>query len=65
LEEWNNLVKYWNHKVNERGDWIKGPFYPKRPDKILRRVIYGMLPKIREVEMLLKGKSFLRITRRI
>ena len=43
--KWNYLVKLWNHKVNERGDWIKGPFYPKRPDKILRRVIRGMLPK--------------------
>ncbi len=43
--KWNYLVKYWNHKVNERGDWIKGPFYPKRPDKIVRRAIKGMLPK--------------------
>jgi len=43
--KWNNLVKHWNHKVNERGDWIKGPFYPKRPDKILRRVIWSMLPR--------------------
>ncbi len=43
--EWNYLVKYWNHRVNERGDWLKGPFYPKRPDKILRRVIRGMLPR--------------------
>lgn len=43
--KWSYLVEYWNHKVNERGDWIKGPFYPKRPDKIVRRVIMGMLPK--------------------
>ncbi len=43
--DWYFLVKYWNHKVNERGDWLKGPFYPTRPDKILRRVIRGMLPK--------------------
>jgi len=57
---WNNLVKYWNHKVNERGDWIKGPFYPKRPDKILRKVIYGMLPKNnRGKDVLKKVKVFL------
>ncbi|MGC9079148.1 MAG: 50S ribosomal protein L13 [Nanopusillaceae archaeon] len=43
--KWNNLISHWNHKINERGDWIKGPFYPKRPDRILRRVIRGMLPK--------------------
>ncbi|BBL45392.1 50S ribosomal protein L13 [Nanobdella aerobiophila] len=43
--KWKNLVQYWNHKINERGDWIKGPFYPKRSDKILRRVIAGMLPR--------------------
>jgi large subunit ribosomal protein L13 len=35
----------WAHKVLERGDWYKGPFHPKRPDRILRRVIRGMLPK--------------------
>ncbi len=28
----------------ERGDTKKGPFYPKYPDRILRRVVRGMLP---------------------
>jgi len=28
----------------ERGDPNKGPFYPRQPDKLLRRVIRGMLP---------------------
>ena len=27
-----------------RGDPNKGPFYPKQPDKLLRRVVRGMLP---------------------
>ena len=29
----------------ERGDPIKGPFYPVRPDKVFRRVVRGMLPR--------------------
>jgi len=28
----------------ERGTPLKGPFYPKYPDRILRRAIRGMLP---------------------
>ncbi len=41
----NKVLEEWKHKILERGDWYKGPFYPKRPDRILRRVIRGMLPK--------------------
>ena len=29
----------------ERGDPIKGPFYPVRPDKVFKRVVRGMLPR--------------------
>ncbi len=29
----------------ERGDPIKGPFYPVRPDRVLRRAVRGMLPR--------------------
>ncbi len=28
----------------ERGDPYHGPFYPKRPDRILKRIVRGMLP---------------------
>jgi large subunit ribosomal protein L13 len=28
-----------------RGDPYHGPFYPKTPDRIVRRVVRGMLPK--------------------
>ncbi len=28
----------------KRGDPHKGPFYPKYPDKVFRRVVRGMLP---------------------
>lgn len=31
------------HK-RHRGDRYKGPFYPRYPDKLVRRVIRGMLP---------------------
>jgi len=41
-KEW--IKEFWHHKVHERGDWYKGPFYPRMPDRILRRVIRGMLP---------------------
>jgi large subunit ribosomal protein L13 len=27
-----------------RGDPYKGPFYPKRPDRILKRMVRGMVP---------------------
>jgi len=39
------VLSYWKHKILERGDWYKGPFYPKRPDRIVKRVVRGMLPK--------------------
>ncbi|MEM0480652.1 MAG: 50S ribosomal protein L13 [Candidatus Aenigmatarchaeota archaeon] len=31
-----------------RGDPYKGPFYPKRPDNIFRRMVRGMLPYKKE-----------------
>ncbi|MEM4772509.1 MAG: 50S ribosomal protein L13 [Candidatus Aenigmatarchaeota archaeon] len=31
-------------KKRERGDPYKGPFYPKYPDEIFRRIVRGMLP---------------------
>ncbi|MEM5820366.1 MAG: 50S ribosomal protein L13 [Candidatus Aenigmatarchaeota archaeon] len=31
-------------KKRERGDPYKGPFYPKYPDEIFRRMVRGMLP---------------------
>ena len=39
------VLEYWKHKILERGDWYKGPFYPKRPERIFKRVVRGMLPK--------------------
>lgn len=30
---------------HDRGDLIKGPFYPRMPDRIVRRAIRGMLPR--------------------
>lgn len=32
----------------DRGSRHDGPYFPKRPDKILKRTIKGMLPKNRE-----------------
>ena len=32
------------YEKRERGDRIKGPFYPRYPDMILKRVVRGMLP---------------------
>jgi len=33
----------YKHKY-ERGDALKGPFFPKQPERILRRTVRGMLP---------------------
>jgi large subunit ribosomal protein L13 len=32
------------HEMVSRGDPYHGPFYPKMPDRMLRRMIRGMLP---------------------
>jgi len=39
----------------ERGDPNKGPFYPRYPDKLLKRVVRGMLPHKKD-----KGRRALR-----
>jgi len=52
--KWQVVLEEWRHRILERGDWYKGPFYPKRPDRIFRRVVRGMLPKNK------KGKEALK-----
>ena len=37
------LLTHYRQKV-ERGDPHHGPYYPKAPERILRRIIRGMLP---------------------
>jgi len=37
------IFQYYKEKT-DRGDEYLGPFYPKRPDQILKRTIRGMLP---------------------
>jgi len=37
------VIKFFREKV-ERGDPYHGPFYPRIPDRMLRRIIRGMLP---------------------
>ncbi|WP_457619754.1 50S ribosomal protein L13 [Methanopyrus sp.] len=39
----NTIKEEWLQKI-QRGDPKKGPFYPRRPDLIFRRVVRGMLP---------------------
>lgn len=36
-------TELYKHKY-ERGDPIHGPFFPKQPERILRRTVRGMLP---------------------
>ncbi len=45
----------------QRGDPIKGPFYPLRPDRVFRRVVRGMLPrrKVRGMEALRRLKVYI------
>ncbi len=49
----DNILKEFKEK-RDRGDRYKGPFYPRMPDRIVRRVIRGMLPYKSE-----KGKKAL------
>jgi large subunit ribosomal protein L13 len=49
------------HAKRDRGDRFRGPFYPRYPDRILRRTIRGMLPykKDRGEKALKKLKIFM------
>lgn len=38
-----NILADYRHK-RERGDLVMGPFFPKAPDRLVRRTIRGMLP---------------------
>ncbi len=50
------ILKIYKEKV-DRGDPYHGPFYPKTPERIIKRVVRGMLPKN------LKGKEALKSLR--
>ena len=39
-----HVFKLFREKI-ERGDPYHGPFYPRRPDAIIKRMVRGMLPK--------------------
>lgn len=41
-------ITFYKHKY-ERGDPLHGPFFPKQPERILRRTVRGMLPWDRKV----------------
>ncbi len=46
----------------DRGDPYHGPFYPRRPDQVLKRFVRGMLPKnARGRDALRKLKVFLAV----
>jgi len=55
-----NVFKEFKEK-RDRGDRYKGPFYPRMPDRIVRRVIRGMLPykKDKGKEALKRIKTFI------
>lgn len=39
-----HLIEIYTEK-RERGDPYHGPFYPKEPDMILKRIVRGMIPR--------------------
>jgi large subunit ribosomal protein L13 len=47
-------IKNMKEKV-DRGDPYHGPFYPKRPDQVVKRAVKGMLPKKPRGREALKG----------
>ena len=56
------VIEHYKEKL-ARGDPYKGPFYPRPPDKILKRMIRGMLPykKPRGREALKRVKVFISV----
>jgi len=56
-----DVIKKRFFEKRTRGDRIKGPFYPRYPDALLKRVVRGMVPhkKARGVEALKKLKVFM------
>ena len=38
-----SIVKQWVERLH-KGNALKGPYYPRRADRILKRIIRGMLP---------------------
>lgn len=48
------VLKSYQEKI-KRGDPYHGPFYPKTPERILKRVVRGMLPKSARGREALKG----------
>lgn len=57
----HSVVKDYFYHKRERGDPIKGPFYPKYPDRMLKRVVKGMLPvrKLRGREALKRLRVYI------
>ncbi len=49
-----HVLKTFRERV-ERGDPYHGPFYPRRPDAIVKRMVRGMLPKNPRGREALKG----------
>ena len=49
-----HVLSTYKDKV-DRGDPYHGPFYPKTPDRIIKRVVRGMLPKNSRGREALKG----------
>lgn len=49
-----HVLKTYQEKIN-RGDPYHGPFYPKMPERIFKRVVRGMLPKKARGREALKG----------
>jgi len=50
------------HEKRKRGDPHKGPFYPRYPERILKRTVRGMLPykKQKGIKAFRKLKVFMR-----
>ena len=54
-------IKKFKEKV-DRGDPYHGPFYPRRPDQVVKRFVRGMLPKSARGRAALKNlKVFLSV----
>ena len=64
-----HVVKQWKRRIDlsTKGDPTKGPKFPKKPDRLLRRTIAGMLPtkSIRGRKALKRIRAFVGVPERL
>lgn len=65
----NSIIKKWKRRLDltTKGNPNKGPKYPRRPDRVMRRAIAGMLPieSVRGRKALKRIRTFIGIPKKL